>query len=60
MTSSRLSSGTCIRLFPHGIHVGAYLRGFRTPATSITEHIVAIAIFLFVVVFFFQMFVDDY
>ena len=52
MTSCRLSSRTYIRLFAHAIHVGAYLRGHRTPATSKTEHIVTIAVFLFVVVFF--------
>ena len=59
MTSSHLSSSTCIRLFAHAIHVGAYLRGFRTPATSKTEHIVTVATFLFVLVFF-QTFVDGY
>ena len=36
MTSCYLLSGTCTRLFAHTIHVGAYLRGFRTPVTSMT------------------------
>ena len=31
------------KLFEHAIHVGAYWRGFRTPATSKTERFMAIA-----------------
>ena len=58
MTSCYLLSGTYIRLFAHLIHLGAYLREFRTPAAFKAEHFVAIAIF-FVVVFF-QTFADSY
>ena len=43
MTNRYLLSGNCIRLFAHAIHVGAYLKGFRTSVTSKTEHFVTIA-----------------
>ena len=33
-----------IVIFAHAIHFGAYLRGFRTSATSKTEHFTKIAI----------------
>ena len=50
-----------MRFFAHAIHVGAYLRGFRTPATSKTEYLLCKpCVIFFIRSSFFRTFVDGF